>query len=327
MKVVRVHEHGGPEVLAVEELPTPAPGAGEALVRVETSGVNFFDIRQRTGDFKVAALPIVLGMEGAGVVETLGPDSDEVQIGGRVAWLWHQGSYATHAVVPVDELVPLPESISTRLAASVMLQGLTAHTLACSAYAVQPGETCLVHAAAGGLGGLLTQIAKVRGARVIGTVSNRAKVEAAREAGADDVIVYGDDDVAEAAQSLTDGHGVDVVYDGVGKETFLAGIEALKPRGYMILFGQASGAVPPIDTHLLQHGGGLYLTRAAFSQDITDRSGLLARSNEIFEWIDSGKLNIRIAETYKLDEAAKAHDAMSSRTVSGKLLLEDGIAE
>jgi NADPH2:quinone reductase len=327
MKVVRVHEHGGPEVLEVEELPTPAPGSGEALVRVGTSGVNFFDIRQRTGDFKVDALPISLGMEGAGVVEALGPESDEVQIGDRVAWHWHQGSYASHAVVPVDELVPLPASIGTRVAASIMLQGLTAHALACSAYAVQPGETCLVHAAAGGLGGLLTQIAKIRGARVIGTVSQRAKVPEARKVGVDEVIVYTDEDLAEAARSLTGGRGVDVVYDGVGKETFFGGLEALKPRGYMILFGQASGAVPPIDTHLLQHHGGRYLTRAAFGQDITDRSGLLTRSNEIFEWIDAGKLNVRIAETYKLDDAAKAHEALSSRTVSGKLLLEDGSSE
>jgi NADPH:quinone reductase len=327
MKVVRVHEHGGPEVLEVEELPTPAPEAGEALVRVETSGVNFFDIRQRTGDFKVAALPINLGMEGAGVVEALGPGSNELRVGDRVAWHWQQGSYATQAVVPVDELVPVPESISTRLAASVMLQGLTAHTLACSAYAVQPGETCLVHAAAGGLGGLLIQIAKIRGARVIGTVSNSARVEEARGVGADEVLVYSDGDVAEAVRSLTAGRGVDVVYDGVGKDTFFAGLEALKPRGYMILFGQSSGAVPPIDTHLLQHDGGRFLTRAAFGQYVPDRASLLSRSNEIFQWIDAGTLKVRVADTYTLDQAGKAHEALSSRTVSGKLLLEYGSSE
>jgi NADPH:quinone reductase len=322
MKVVTVHEHGGPEVLEVEELPTPSPGAGEALVRVGTSGVNFIDIRQRTGDFKASALPVSLGMEGAGVVEALGPDTDGLRVGDRVAWHWHQGSYATQVLVSVDEVVPVPQQVSTQLAASVMLQGLTAHALACSAYAVQPGETCLIHSAAGGLGGLLTQIAKLRGARVIGTVSNGTKREQARGVGADEVIAYGDDDVAEAVRSLTDGRGVDVVYDGVGKETFFAGLEALKPRGYMILFGQASGAVPPIDTHLLQHGGGRFLTRAAFGQYVTDRANLLSRSNELFEWIDAGKLKVRIAETYELDQAAKAHDALSSRTVSGKLLLE-----
>jgi NADPH2:quinone reductase len=327
MKVVRVHEHGGPEVLEVEELPTPAPAAGEALVQVAMSGVNFFDIRQRTGDFKVEALPIILGMEGAGEVEAVGADTDGVRVGDRVAWHWHQGSYATQALVPVDELVPVPRSISTQVAASVMLQGLTAHALACSAYAAQPGETCLVHAAAGGLGGLLTQIAKIRGARVIGTVSNRAKVEEARGVGADEVVVYSDEDVAEAVRSLTEGRGVDVVYDGVGKETFFAGLDALKPRGYMILFGQASGAVPPIDTHLLQHGGGRFLTRAAFGQYVTDRASLLARSNELFEWIEDGRLKVRIAETYELDHAAKAHEALSSRTVSGKLLLQPGTAE
>jgi NADPH:quinone reductase len=322
MKVVRVHEHGGPEVLEVEELPTPAPEADEALVRVEASGVNFFDIRQRTGDVKVDALPISLGMEGAGVVEALGNDGGEVRVGDRVAWLWHQGSYATHAVVAVGELVPLPESISTQVAASVMLQGLTAHTLACSAYAVQSGETCLVHAAAGGLGGLLIQIAKMRGARVIGTVSRRARVDEARRVGADEVIVYGDEDVAEQARSLTEGRGVEVVYDGVGKETFFGGLDALKAGGYMILFGQASGAVPSIDTHLLQHGGGRYLTRATFGQYVTDRAGLLARGRELFKWIDAGELQVRIADPYKLDHAAKAHEALSSRTVSGKLVLE-----
>jgi NADPH2:quinone reductase len=327
MKVVRVHQHGGPEVLEVEELPTPAPGAGEALVRVETSGVNFFDIRQRTGDFKVSALPIGLGMEGAGMVEALDPDTDGLRVGDRVAWHWQQGSYATHVLVSLDEVVPVPDQVSTQVAASVMLQGLTAHALACSAYAAQPGETCLVHAAAGGLGGLLTQIVKIRGARVIGSVSDGRKVEEARRVGADDVIVYGDDGVAEEVRSLTNGSGVDVVYDGVGKETFFAGLEALKPRGYMILFGQASGAVPPIDTHLLQHGGGRFLTRAAFGQYVTDRAGLLSRSNELFKWIAAGKLRVRIAETYELDHAAKAHEALSSRTVSGKLLLDAATAE
>jgi NADPH:quinone reductase len=322
MKVVRIQEYGGPEVLQVVDLPTPIPGSGEALVRIDTAGVNFIDVRQRSGDSTLVPLPISLGTEGAGVVEALGADTDDVRIGDRVAWHWHQGSYATETVVPVDELVPLPESISNRTAASVMLQGLTAHSLACSAYAVQAGETCLVHAAAGGVAGFLTQIAKMRGARVIGTVSRRDRVDEARQIGADDVIVYGDDDVAGAARALTGGRGVDVVYDGVGNETFLAGLEALKPQGYMILFGQASGAVPPIDTHLLQHGGGRYLTRAAVIQHVTDRDSLLARSNELFEWIDAGTLRIRIADTYELEHAARAHEALSSRTVSGKLLLD-----
>jgi NADPH:quinone reductase len=322
MKTVRAHEHGGPEVMVVEELPTPTPGTGEALVRVESSGVNYIDIRQRTGDSHLASLPVTLGMEGAGVVDALGPGTNDIELGHRVAWHWHLGSYATEVVMPVNELVPLPESISTRTAAAIMLQGLTGHALACSAYAVQPDETCIVHAAAGGLGGLLTQIAKMRGARVIGTVSRRARVEGARRVGADEVIVYGDEDVAEKARSLTEGRGVDVVYDGVGKETFFGGLDALKAGGYMILFGQASGAVPPIDTHLLQHGGGRYLTRATFGQYVTDRDELLSRSNELFKWIGTGELQVRIADTYKLDHAAKAHEALSSRTVSGKLLLE-----
>jgi NADPH:quinone reductase len=321
MKAVRVKEHGGPEVLVLEDLATPEPGPGQALVRVEASGVNYFDIRQRTGDFK-APLPLTLGNEGAGVVDSVGPGTDGIHIGDRVAWQMQQGSYATHSLVPSDALVPLPDTISTRDAAAVMLQGLTAHALACSAYPLAPGSTCLVHSAAGGLGGLLTQIAKARGARVIGTVSRSDKVDAALEVGADDVVVYTEANLAESVRRLTDGRGVDVVYDGVGRETFLDGLEALRPLGYMVLFGQSSGAVAPFDTHHLSAGGGRYLTRAAVGQYVTDRDSLLTAANEIFDWITTGALRIRHAGTYPLDGAADAHRALSSRRVIGKLLLE-----
>ena len=323
MQAIRIHRNGGPEVLELDELEVPAPGLGEALVHVEASGVNYFDLRQRTGDFKVASFPLTLGNEGAGVVEAVGPGADAhgVSPGDRVAWQMVQGSYATHAVVPADALVPVPEDVPTAVAASVMLQGLTAHALACSAFPLAAGHTCIVHSAAGGLGGLLTQIAKARGARVIGTVSRADKVAAAREVGADEVVVYATEDLGERARQLTDGRGVDVVYDGVGRETFEAGLHALRPLGYMVLFGQASGPVPPFDTHLLAHGGGRYLTRATIGQYVTDRAGLLDRSRELFDWVRSGDLDVRLAGSYPLADAARAHEALSSRAVTGKLLL------
>lgn len=323
MQAIRVHRHGGPDVLRLETLPTPAPGPGEALIRLEFSGVNYFDIRQRTGDYK-SELPITLGNEGAGVVEMLGPDADGLTVGQRVAWQMHQGSYATHAVVPVEGLVPLPETIDTRLAAALMLQGLTAYSLACSAYPVAAGETALVHAAAGGLGGLLTQIIVSRGARVIGAVSSEAKAERAREAGAAEVIVYTEEDLPGRIRRLTGGRGVDVVYDSVGKDTFSASLASLRPRGYLILFGQASGAVPALDPHLLAKNGGRYLTYATGGNYITDHAQLLARTGELFGWIADGTLRVRVAGSYELADAALAHEALSSRRTTGKLLLEIG---
>jgi NADPH:quinone reductase len=323
MQAIRVHEHGGPEVLRLETLPDPRPAPGEAVVRLETSGVNFFDIRQRTGDYKVK-LPITLGNEGAGVVEAVGPGTDGVRVGQRVAWQMQQGSYATQAVVPVDRLVPLPDAVDTRLAAAVMLQGLTAHTLACSAHPVRAGETVLVHAAAGGLGGLLTQLATARGARVIGTVSSRAKAGRAREAGAAEVIVYTEEDFPEAVRRLTKGRGVDVVYDSVGRDTFAGSLACLRPHGHLMLFGQASGAVPAFDPHLLAKDGGRFLTYVTAAQYITDRDQLLSSANELFGWIVDGTLRVHIAERYALADAARAHQALSSRRTTGKLLLDIG---
>jgi NADPH2:quinone reductase len=306
-------------------LERPAPGPGEVLVTVTVSGVNFYDVRQRSGD-KPCQLPITLGNEGAGVVTELGPDTSVpgISVGQRVAWQMQQGSYATHAIVPVDALVPLPETIDDRTAASVMLQGLTAHSFACSAYPVKDGDTCLVHSAAGGLGGLLTQIATARGARVIGTVSSEAKVEVARKAGASDVVVRGTRPFAESVRELTDGRGVDVVFDGVGRDTFDGSLHALRPLGYLILFGQASGPVPPFDTHELAHDGGRFLTQAAVGQYVTNREQLLARTGDLFNWIIGGDLRVRIDQTYPLADAAAAHEVMGSGWTTGKLLLTIG---
>jgi NADPH:quinone reductase len=321
---VRIHEHGGPDVLRVEDLPTPTPGRGQVLLDVEVAGVNFIDIRQRSGDKAESSFPLTLGWEGAGEVAALGDDVDDLEVGDRVAWHWHLGSYASRVVVPAADLVRLPDGISTTVAGSVMLQGLTAYALARSSYPIRSGETCLVHSAAGGVGGLLTQMAKARGARVVGTVSRSDKVAAAREVGADEVIVHTEPDWPEAVRDIADGRGVDVVYDGVGRDTFLDGLDVLRPGGYLILYGQASGPVAPFDTHLLQAGGGRYLTRAAFGQHINDRASLLKATKEIFDWIESGELNVRIAATYRLEQAATAHQALASRTVSGKLLLTTG---
>lgn len=322
MEAVRVHQHGGPEVMQLETLPTPEPGPGQALVQLTTSGVNYFDLRQRSGD-KPCVLPITLGNEGVGVVTALGPGAvaSGVEVGTRVAWQMQQGTYATHAVAPADALVPLPDAIDDRTAAAVMLQGLTAQAMACSAYEIQAGETALVHAAAGGVGGLLTQIATARGARVIGTVSTSDKVEPARKAGATDVIVRSEQDVAAEARSLTDGRGVDVVFDGIGKATFDESLHALRPHGFLILYGVASGAVPPVDTHTLAHDGGRYLTHAMVGQFVTDRDQLLRRSSELFNWIIGGQLEVNIAQTYPLADAAQAHAAMGSGRTVGKLLL------
>jgi NADPH2:quinone reductase len=259
-------------------------------------------------------------------VEALGPDTSVAGIapGARVGWQMQQGSYATHAIVKADALVPLPDAIEDQMAAAVMLQGLTAHSFGCSAYPIKAGDTCLVHSAAGGLGGLLTQIAVARGARVIGTVSSQDKVETARKAGASDVIVRTEGDFAEVARELTDGRGVDVVYDGIGKDTFHGGLAALRPLGYLILFGQSSGAVPPFDTHELAHHGGRFLTQATIGQYVTDREGLLKRSSELFDWITGGDLKVSIQQIFPLAEAAAAHEVMGGGKTTGKLLLTIG---
>jgi NADPH:quinone reductase len=320
MRAVRVHEFGGPEVLRIDELPVPEPGPGEVRVRIEASGVNFIDIYFRSGQYK-GALPLTLGQEAAGVVEAVGPGVSGVEVGNRVAYASVQGSYAEQQVVPAERLVPVPEGVSSEQACAVLLQGLTAHYLAFSTYALRPGDTALVHAAAGGVGLLLVQIARRRGARVIGTVSTEAKAQLTREAGADDVILYTEEDFAAATRRLTGGRGVDVVYDSVGKTTFDQSLTCLRPRGVLALFGQSSGAVPPLDPQRLNAGGSLFLTRPTLGHHIATRDELLWRTNDLFGWMARGELSVRVDRSFPLAEAGAAQEALAGRGTSGKLLL------
>ena len=320
MKAVRVHQHGGPEVMKLEELPTPAPGPGQARVKIEACGVNFIDIYQRTGLYK-GAFPFTLGLEGAGTVEAAGPDVKEVKVGDRVAWTGVPGSYATHNVIPADRLVVLPTKLSFQDGAAAMLQGMTAHYLSHATYPLKPGDSCLVHAAAGGVGLLLCQMAKMRGARVIGTVSTEAKAKLAREAGADDVILYTQQDFEAEVKRLTGGKGVNVVYDSVGKDTFDKSLNCLAPRGYLVFFGQSSGPVPPIDPQVLNAKGSVFLTRPGLGNYTGTREELLQRAGDVLGWIASGKLRLRIERSYPLAEAAEAHKALAGRQTTGKVVL------
>jgi NADPH2:quinone reductase len=320
MHAIRIHAFGGPEVLRFEELPTPEPGPGEALVRIEAAGVNFIDIYHRTGAYK-GELPLTLGQEAAGVVEAVGDGVAEARPGDRVVFTGVQGAYATHQVVPTWKLVPIPATVESEVAAAAHLQGLTAHYLAHSTYPLKPGDTALVHAAAGGVGGLLVQFAKRCGARVLATVSTEAKAQEARNAGADEVILYTQVDFAAEARRLTGGNGVDVVYDSVGKDTFDKSIDSLRPRGFMVLYGQSSGAVPPQDPQMLNRKGSLYLTRPTLGHYTATRAELLYRASELFSAIASGELQLRIARTFPLAEAAAAQAFLASRQALGKVLL------
>jgi len=320
MKAIRVHGVGGPEVLRYEEIPVPAPGPGQALVRVEAAGLNFIDVYERTGLYQVE-LPRTLGVEAAGVVTAVGPEVTSLAPGDRVAYTGVAGADAEYAAVPADRLVPLPPGVSTRQAAAVLLQGMTAHYLASSTYALRAGDTCLVHAAAGGLGLLLCQIAKRRGARVIGTVSTEAKAALARAAGADDIILYTKQDFELEVKRLTGGAGLQVVYDSVGKTTFLKGLNCLARRGMMVLCGQSSGPVEPIDPQLLHRKGSLFLTRPTLFHYIASREELLARARDVLGWVADGTLTVRIDREYPLAEAAAAHRALEARQTTGKVLL------
>jgi NADPH2:quinone reductase len=320
MRAIRIHAFGGPEVLQVEEVPVPVPGPGEARVRIEAAGVNFIDIYHRTGQYR-GNLPLTLGQEGAGVVDATGPGVTEVQVGERVAYASVQGAYAEYAIVPAARLVPVPDGVSSQVAAAVMLQGMTAHYLSHSTYPLGAKDTALVHAAAGGVGGLLVQIAKRRGARVIGTVSTEAKAAEARAAGADEVIRYTETDFVAETRRLTDGQGVPVVYDSVGKTTFDGSLDCLRPRGYLVLFGQSSGAVPPLDPQVLNAKGSLFLTRPTLAHYIATRDELLWRAGDLFRWIAAGELQVRVAATYKLSAAEEAQDYLAGRHAHGKVLL------
>ncbi len=320
MNAIRVLRTGGPEVLRYEELPTPTPGPRDALVKIEATGVNYADVYQRTGIYGWA-LPFTVGLEAAGVVEEVGPQVSELRPGDRVAYAGVPGAYATHAVVPAERLVKIPRGLDARTAAAAMLQGMTAHYLSHSTYPLKAGDMALVHAAAGGVGLLLVQMAKMRGARVIGTVSTEAKAVLAREAGADNVILYTQQDFEAEVKRLTGGRGVQVVYDGVGKTTFEKSLNCLAPRGYLVLFGQSSGPVPPFDAQVLNAKGSLFLTRPTMGHHIATREELLQRAGDVLGWVASGRLKLRIDRTFPLADAAEAHRRLESRQSAGKILL------
>jgi NADPH:quinone reductase len=320
MKSIQVQETGGPEKMQVVDVPTPVPGPGQALVRIAASGVNFIDVYFRTGLYK-ADLPLTPGSEAAGTVEAVGPGVAEVAPGDRVAYAMARGAYAEYAVVPVAQLVPIPDGLDFETAAAAMLQGMTAHYLTHSTFPLKPGDTCLVHAAAGGAGGLIVQMAKMRGARVFGTVSTEEKARIARGHGVDEAILYTERDFAAEVGRLTDGRGADVVYDSVGRTTFEKSLGSLRPRGMLVLFGQSSGAVPPFDPGILNARGSLFLTRPSLAHYVLTRDELLRRAGDVLNWVASGKLKLRIDRTYPLAEAASAHRDLEGRKTAGKLLL------
>jgi len=320
MKAIRVRACGGPEVMTLQECPEPEPGEGQAVVRIEAAGVNFIDIYQRMGAYKIP-LPFTPGNEAAGVVVRTGPGVTEVAAGDRVAYAGTIGSYAAQAVVPAWRLVRLPKAIDAKTAAALMLQGMTAHYLAMATYPLKPGDACLVHAAAGGVGLLLVQIAKRRGARVIGTVSTAEKAELARKAGADNVILYTERDFEAETRKITGGKGVQVVYDSVGKGTFEKSLSCLAMRGYLVLYGQSSGPVASFDPQVLNAKGGLYLTRPSLAHYTATREELLGRANDLFDWVARGELEVRIGAELPLAEAAEAHRRLAGRLTTGKVLL------
>ena len=320
MKAIRVQSPGGPEALRYEDVPQPSPAAVQVLVKVEAVGVNYIDVYQRTGLYKVAT-PFTLGQEAAGVVTAVGPGVTDPKVGDRVAYTSILGAYAEYAVVPADRVVVLPDGVTARQAAAALLQGMTAHYLACTTYPLKAGDTCLVHAAAGGVGLLLCQIASRRGARVIGTVSTREKAALAREAGARDVILYTEQDFEAEVKRLTNGLGLQVVYDSVGKTTFEKGLNCLTRRGMMVLYGQSSGPIASFDPQVLSQKGSLFLTRPTLAHYITTRAELVARAGEVLSWVKSGTLKVRIEHEFSLAETAEADRALEARKTTGKLLL------
>lgn len=321
MKAVVADPVGGPENLRYIDLPDPQPGPGEALVKIEAIGVNFIDVYFRIGLYKAPETPVRLGSEAAGIVTAVG-SGVSLNVGQRVAYAMARGAYAEYAVVPEKLLVPLPSNVTFEDGAAIMLQGMTAHYLTHSTFPLKAKQTCLVHAAAGGAGLLLVQLAKISGATVIGTVSNDEKAQLAKEHGADHTILYTKVDFKSEVRRLTGDAGVDVVYDSVGKDTFAKSLECLRPRGMMVSFGQSSGAVGPIDPLTLSQNGSLFLTRPSLGNYISDPAELRWRSSDLFQWIGEGKLRSRVHQTYPLSEAAAAHRDLEGRKTSGKLLLK-----
>jgi len=321
MKAIRVHETGGPEKLAYEDVPIPSPGPGQALVKIGSIGLNFIDVYFRTGLYK-SALPFTPGMEAAGTVESTGEGITVVKQGDRVAYAGAIGAYAEYSVVNASQLVLLPGDLDFQSAAAVMLQGITAHYLTHSAFPLRKGETLLLHAAAGGVGLLLIQVAKRIGAKVIGTVSTEEKASLARDAGADHIIFYTREDFEQEVKRLTAGAGVDVVYDSVGRTTFEKSLNCLRRRGMMVLFGQSSGSVPPVDPGILNAKGSLYFTRPGLAHYTATREELLWRAGDILGWVSEKSLKLHIDQTYPLKEAAQAHQALEGRKTSGKVLIQ-----
>jgi NADPH2:quinone reductase len=320
MKAIRIHAPGGPEVMRLDEVPQPTPKSGEAVVKVDAAGLNYIDVYFRSGLYK-AEYPLTLGLEAGGTVTAVGPNVSEVKVGDKVAYTGVPGAYAEYAAVPAARLVVLPAGVSTRQGAAAMLQGMTAHYLATSTYPLKSGDTCLVHAAAGGVGLLLCQMAKMRGARVIGTVSTDEKAKLAREAGADEVIVYTRQDFEQEVKRLTGGKGLQVVYDAVGKTTWEKSLNSLAPRGLMALYGQSSGPIGVIDPGILNTQGSLFLTRPSLNHHIASREELLQRAGDVLGWVRDGKLRLRMEFAFPLADAAEAHRALEGRQTTGKVLL------
>ena len=320
MKAVRIHTHGGPEVLRYEDVPMVSPASEEVLLKIQAIGVNYIDTYHRRGLYRVK-LPFTLGPEAAGVVEAVGSEVRDVRVGDRVVYTGVPGAYAEYAVVPAPRVVKIPEGVDARTAAAVFLQGMTAHYLTHNTYPLKAGDTSLVHAAAGGVGLLLDRMAKMRGARVIGTVSTEEKARLAREAGADEVILYTREDFEAGVKRLTGGRGVQVVYDGVGKATFDKDLNCLVPRGYLVLFGQSSGPVPPVDPQILNDKGSLFLTRPTLGHYTATRDELLWRAGDVLAWARSGQLPLHIDHIFPLADAAAAHQRLESRQSAGKILL------
>lgn len=320
MKIIQITQPGGPDQMQLVEAPIPSPGPNQALVRVAAAGVNFIDVYFRIGLYKAEA-PFTPGNEGAGTIEAVGPGVTDFAVGDRVAWGMYRGSYTQYAVVPVSSLVKLPDGVDFQTGAAAMLQGMTAHYLSHSSFPLKQGDKCLIHAAAGGAGRLLVQMAKMRGATVIGTCGTDEKAAIAKAAGADETIVYTRQDFAEEVKKLTGGKGVDVVYDSVGQSTFLKGLDVIRPRGTMVLFGQSSGAVAPIDPSILNVKGSLFMTRPSLAHHCLTREELNWRAGDVLGWIAAGKLELRIEKTYPLAEAPQAHRDLEGRSMAGKLLL------
>ena len=320
MKAIRISQYGGAEVLSFEDVDVADPGEGQVRITIDAAGVNFIDTYHRTGLYPLD-LPLTLGLEGAGTVNAVGAGVSALAEGDRVAWKSVAGSYAEQVVADAAEVVKIPSDVATKTAAAVMLQGLTAHYLVNSTYPIREGDTCLIHAAAGGVGLLLVQMAKMRGARVIGTTSTEEKAALARGAGADDIVLYTERDFEAEVLNLTDGQGVEVVYDSVAKATWEKSINCLKPRGYMVFFGNASGPVPPIDPLLLSQQGSIYLTRPTLNSYTQTREEYLQRTREVMGWIQNGELDVRIGEEHPLENTAEAHNRLEGRQTTGKVLL------